>query len=232
LKEKVTYHQDPKRVVYDRDRWDTLRQLRNEADEIRKKLPVTSFVYGSVARGDVHPGSDIDIILFESMPSYMLELDPDLNYLSREIVQATPNALVKAHIHVSHRITITFPLVPMADIERDFYRYSGCIETTKMSGFQRVAGVSKKLVLVEPTEEGHMERSLLDDPHGCTKILGVSHDIIDERVRVLTRRDKVGRTGVFLRADVPEEESFEQRLKAIADSNNVVRRMLKQRGWQ
>ena len=229
MKEKITYHQDPKRVEYDRDRWDTLRQLRNEADEIRKKLPVASYVYGSVARGDVHPGSDIDIILFECIPSYLLELE--LSYLSREIVQATPNALVKAHIHVSHRITITFPLVAMADIENDFYRFSGYIESVKMNGFQRVAGVTKKLILVEPTEEGHVERSLLDDPHGCSKILGVSHDIIEERVRVLTRRDKLGRTGVFLRAGVPEEESFEQKLKAIADSNNIVRRMLKQRGW-
>lgn len=229
MKEKVTYHQDPKRVIYDRDHWSILRRLRDEANEIQRHLPVPSFVYGSVARGDVHAGSDIDIIIFENIPSYQLELN--LRYHSREIVQATPNALIKAHIHVTGRMTITFPLVPMADIERDFYRYSGCVDSSRMGSLDRVPGVSKKLVLVEPTEDGHMERSLLDDTHGCTRILGVSHDIINERVRVLTRRDRVGRTGVFLRADVAEEESFEAKLKSIADSNNIVRRMLKQRGW-
>jgi len=196
---------------------------------MQQRLPVPSYVYGSVARGDVHPGSDIDIILFEPVQSYLLELN--LDYLSREIVQATPNALVKAHIHVSDLLTVTFPLVGMGDMEQDFYRFSGCAGADRIAGLERVPGVSKRLVLVEPTEKGHVERSLLDDPHGCTRLLGVSPDIIQERVRVLTRRDRVGRTGVFLRADVREEESFEGRLKAIADSNNVVRRMLKRRGW-
>lgn len=229
MKEKVTYHQDPKRVIYDRSHWTLLQRLRDETYDIQQQLPCPSFVYGSVARGDVHAGSDIDIILFETIPSYHLELN--LEYHSREIVQATPNALIKAHIHMSDRVTITFPLVAMNDIERDFYRYSGCLASAGIPLGERVPGVSKKLVLVEPNETGHMERSLMDDPHGCTRILGVSHDIIDERVRVLTRRDKVGRTGVFLRSDIPEDDSFEGTLKSIADSNNIVRRMLKQRGW-
>jgi len=230
LKEKVKYHQDPKRIVYQPQRWELLKKLRDEAFHVRQRLPVPSHVYGSVARGDVHPGSDIDIIIFETVPSYRLELELERPFLARELVQATPNALIKGHIHLSERVTVTFPLVPMNDVEMDFYRYSGCISSERMGGLERVAGVSKGLVLVEPTEEGHLERSLLDDPHGCLKLLGVSGDIIQERVRVLTRRDKVGRTGVFLKAELGEEESFEQKLKTIADSNNIVRRFLKQRG--
>ncbi len=230
LKEKVTYHQDPKRVVYDDQHWRLLEKLRAESLELQQRLPCSSVVYGSVARGDVHPGSDIDILIFQDIPSYRLELALDGDYLSREIVQATPNALMKAHIHLSENVTVTFPLAPMTDLEMDFYRFSGCVETGELARGSRVPGVSKRLVLVEPEEDGHRERSLLDDPHGCTRLLGVSPAIIEERVRVLTRRDKVGRTGVFLRATLREEESFEQRLKAIADGNNVVRRMLKQRG--
>lgn len=233
MKEKVTYHQDPKRAVYDQDHWDLLQNLRSEALKVIEDLPFQSYVYGSIARGDVHPGSDIDIILFENIPSYQLELSID--YVSREIVQATPNALIKAHIHVNDRAVITFPMVAMNDIEQDFYRFSGCLDTQRITGRtgdrDRVPGISKRLLLIEPTEDGHIERSLLDDLHGSTKKLGISADIIQERVRVLTRRDKVGRTGVFLKVDVREDESFEQRLQKIADRNNIVRRMLQQRGW-
>ena len=216
--------------MYSDQHWKLLEKLRDEAFEIQRRLCVPSSVYGSVARGDVHQGSDIDIIIFEAAPSYRLELGLDQSPLSREIVQATPNALIKGHIHLSELLTITFPLVPMKDLEMDFYRYSGCLAGTRLEGRERVAGVSKALVLVEPTKEGHLECSLLNDPHSCLKLLGVSGDIIQERVRVLTRRDKVGRTGVFLKAELGEEESFEQKLKTIADSNNIVRRFLKQRG--
>jgi predicted nucleotidyltransferase len=228
LKEKVTYIKEPTKIVYDDGHWDLFHRLRDEAFEFQKKLPTKSYIFGSLARGDVHPKSDIDIVLFETIPSYQVELN--INFQSREIVQATPNALIKAHIHVTHNLTITFPMVNMTDLEMDFYRFSGCYRYDSAEKNKRVPGVSKRLILVEPTSVGHVERSILDAPHESSKILGVSADIIQERIRVLTRRDKVGRTGVFLRADVGEGESFEERLQAIASRNNYVRRMLKRRG--
>ena len=209
--------------------WELFHQLRYEGFKIQQKLPILSYIYCSLARGDVHSKSDIDIILFDAIPSYQVELN--LTYQSREIVQATPNALIKAHIHITSLLTITFPMVNMTEMEIDFYRYSGCVNSDLCNSNGRVPGVSKRLILIEPIEKGHIERSLLDAPHESSKILGVSPDIIQERIRVLTRRDKMGRTGVFLRADVGVDESFEERLQAISSRNNYVRRMLKKRGW-
>lgn len=229
LKEKITYLKDPTKTFYDSEHWDLFHHLRDEAFKIQKRLPIPSYIYGSLARGDVHSKSDIDIILFEILPSYIVELN--LEFLSREIVQATPNAPIKAHIHINDQITITFPLINMMEVEIDFYRFSGCLHSNFSNSNKRVPGVSKRLILIVPFEQGHVERSLLDDPYECSKKLGVSIDIIQERIRVLTRRDKVGRTGVFLREDVGVDESFEERLKAISDRNNYVRRMLKRRGW-
>ncbi|MCK4445124.1 MAG: nucleotidyltransferase domain-containing protein, partial [Thermoplasmata archaeon] len=65
MKEKVVYHQDPKSIVYDSAHWNLLRELRDEGFDISQRLPVPSFIYGSIARGDVHAGSDIDIIMLE-----------------------------------------------------------------------------------------------------------------------------------------------------------------------
>lgn len=229
MKEKIAYLKDPTIITYDEVHWDLFYQLRNEARDIQKLLPFQSYIYGSLARGDVHSGSDIDIVLFENVPSYRVELN--LDYLSREIVQATPNALIKAHIHVTDNLTITFPMVNMTDLEIDFYRYSGCVDSGSGNHYERVPGVSKRLILIEPNEKGHVERSLFNAPLESSKILGVSPDIIQERARVLTRRDRIGRTGVFLREDLETEESFEERLNNISSRNHYVRRMLKRRGW-
>lgn len=41
-----------------------LKKLRNFADRLRKKLPVSKiYLYGSFARGEFHEGSDIDLII-------------------------------------------------------------------------------------------------------------------------------------------------------------------------
>jgi len=45
----------------------------------------------------------------------------------------------------------------------------------------------------------------------------------------LTRRDTIGRTGVFLKLVVPEGASFEEVLKSEAESNPALRRTLRER---
>jgi predicted nucleotidyltransferase len=62
------------------------------------------------------------------------------------------------------------------------------------------------------------------------RTLGLQLDVILERVRVLSRRDAVGRTGVFRSVAVPEGETFEQVLMALADSTPAIRRQLRYRG--
>jgi uncharacterized protein len=229
LKEKVVTICDPHELVYDRKHWDILAELRAVAGEILSRLPAPGFVYGSVARGDVHGGSDIDIVMVDPIPSYQLELclpEP----VSRTIVQATPNSPVRAHIHLDHRTTVTVPLVPLAPKEEGFYTFAGRATVENLDAGRRVPGVNKRLLLIEPTETGHIASGVLDHPTRTARVLGVHTATLDERIRVLTRRDRVGRTGVLLNEELHEGETFESRLRYIADRNSVVRRQLRLRG--
>ena len=78
--------------------------------------------------------------------------------------------------------------------------------------------------MIEPTERGHFESQVIRRESEVARIVGVSPDIVKERVRVLTRRDKIGRTGVFLVEHLSEGEQFEEVLKRIIESNPAVRR--------
>ena len=57
------------------------------------------------------------------------------------------------------------------------------------------------------------------------KILDVSIEIVRERVRVLRRRDQVGRTGVFTLISVGPDEQFEAVLKRLTASKPEMRRL-------
>ena len=59
------------------------------------------------------------------------------------------------------------------------------------------------------------------------RILGVSLNTVLDRVRALLRRDKIGRTGVFIEKVLAPDETFEQAMKKIADKNPAVRRRTK-----
>jgi predicted nucleotidyltransferase len=48
-----------------------------------------------------------------------------------------------------------------------------------------------------------------------------------DRVKALTRRDSVGRTGVFIKKEVSVDETFELALKKLAENNPAVRRRMK-----
>jgi predicted nucleotidyltransferase len=74
-----------------------------------------------------------------------------------------------------------------------------------------------------------MESPIIDRESEVARLLGVSSDIVRERIRVLTRRDAIGRTGVFLRLIVPEGASFEEVVKSEAESNPALRRTLRER---
>jgi len=87
-------------------------------------------------------------------------------------------------------------------------------------------GVNKKLVLIEPVENGHLESPVIGFESVVAEKLGVSVETVLERVRVLSRRDSVGRTGVFLKHVLQPDETFEDAIQELARRNSIVRRAL------
>ncbi|MCK4313733.1 DNA polymerase subunit beta, partial [Candidatus Bathyarchaeota archaeon] len=58
------------------------------------------------------------------------------------------------------------------------------------------------------------------------KLLGISVETVFDRVHALSRRNEVGRTGVFIEKELSFDETFEMLLKKLADQNPAVRRRL------
>lgn len=218
-------------IEYTEDRWNTLRKKRERAREVMESLQsfgIESIVYGSVARGDVNERSDVDIFIPHTIPSYKAEIALDgFEILEKRIVQATPNYAIKGEFVLTDDTTVSFPLVRMRERETDFYKFGGCIGYSGITDDIRVPGVDKRLVLIIPTTKGHREVPLTDmHPSSVARMLGISIEIVTERIRVLTRRREVGRTGIFLCETIPMNECFESALKAIASRNPAVRRRI------
>lgn len=212
-------------VIYEESHWDLLRELRGQAIETMECLREFSpLVYGSLARGDVHKDSDVDIVIPYVIPSCLLEICLEsFSVVERRISQATPWHLIKGVVELVDA-TITFPLVQPTRIEHEFYQFGGFLALEQLFDESRVPGVDKRLVLIDPTETGHQELSVMGREHEVAKRLEVSIDIIAERVKVLQRRDKVGRTGVFLNKILSPDASFEMVLRALTSTNTQLRR--------
>jgi hypothetical protein len=219
-----------KKVVYSPERWSILEGKRKKAIEIMERLEdysIPSIVYGSVARGDTTPHSDVDVFVVKKTPSYLIELALGDLIIQRKIVQATPNYAVKGEISLGHNTAVSFPLVSLKSRELEFYNFGGALSLKDLLQKKRVPGVDKRLMLILPTEEGHEEIPILDlDDVELARILKTGLEIIGERKRVLEKRRETGRTGVFLSVAVPEDESFESYLEKIARRNPVLRKRL------
>lgn len=221
-------------VVYNSSHWKLLERLREKSIEIMDALAfkgIISGIYGSVVRGDVTPKSDIDIIIPYILSSHSIELaltSSGFEIYKRIIAQATPNSTPKAHIFldIEEKMCITFPLATFRTLEREFYKFGGYLEIDALRVDNRVPGCSKRLMLIEPTEQGHMESSIHYREREVARIVGISLDIIRERMRVLKRRKKVGRTGIVLSVHLEQEETFENILRKLAASNPIIRRRL------
>jgi len=223
-------------VVYDRERWRLLERLRARAVEVMeplKSVGVESIVHGSVARGDVNRKSDVDVFIPHPLPSFKVEgalESRGLIPVERVIVMATPFSAIKAHLFLGDGTSVTFPLVALTKVEREFYRFGGEVKLEDVKRMVRVAGVDKRLMLIEPTERGHVEEPIMGREAEVAGRLGIGVEVVMERVRVLTRRDEVGRTGVYLKRKLAPHESFEEVLKALRDEDPAVRRLLTMRG--
>ena len=223
---------DPRETLYEPDHWNCLRILRETALTIVHRLEsvgLTPYVYGSVARGDTSKSSDIDIVVLHPVSSYRIELALGPSQ-KRELVQATPSMVLKGHIHLPENTVVTFPLFKLRPREEDFYRWGGLIDSKGLKINKRVPGVDKRLILIEPTNNGHIEQTVIGHEQEVAKKLNVSIGIARERVRVLTRRDNIGRTGVYLTRVLNEDESFEEVAKALQDSDPALRRTIQRRG--
>ena len=222
---------------YSPSHWKLFKTLRRDALGILEGLgtwKASAIVHGSLARGDVDEKSDIDILLPADVSTQLVEAGLEaagFEALARELAQATPVHSPKAHIYLDpeQKKAITIPLAPLRKLELEFYTFGGMVTWQDLQDQIRRPGCTKKLTLIEPTEEGHVESSILGREPEVARLLGISVDIVRERVRVLTRRDSIGRTGVFLKLPVSEGVSFEEALRAESKVNPAVRRTLRER---
>jgi predicted nucleotidyltransferase len=230
---KPTKRGDYKEVTYSSARWMQLKALREKAVSIMTALQafhLQSTVHGSVARGDVKEGSDVDVFIAELQNSFLVETALQQAHVpinARRIVQATPNYAMKAHIEVDEATTVTFPLMGMRRVEREFYRFGGESNLTQLKADLRVIGVDKRLMLIEPTKRGHVESSVIGKEEFAARLLDVSAETVLDRVHTLLRRDTVGRTGVFVKKELLPNETFELAMKKLVEANPAVRRRIK-----
>lgn len=220
-------------VIYDKKRWKLLRELRSktvQTMEILEKFHLRSIVHGSIARGDVSETSDIDIFLPDPPSSFIIETSLERSGVPvnrRIVVQATPLYAVKGYIEIDKQRCISFPLAKLRPVEKDFYKFGGEASLSMLRKDVRVPGVDKRLMLIEPTSEGHVESAVVGREEVVANLLGVSLNTVLDRVHALLRRDEVGRTGVFIERELSPDETFELVLKKLADQNPAVRRRLK-----
>jgi predicted nucleotidyltransferase len=189
-----------------------------------------STVHGSMARGDVSKKSDVDVFLSSQPSSFLVETALEkagIPINRRLIVQATPTYAMKAYIEIDEKTSVSFPLMKMRKVEREFYRFGGEVTLENLREKARVCGVDKRLMLIEPTKKGHRESTIVGREEQVAKLLGISVETVFDRVHALLRRDEVGRTGVFIEEEVSSSETFEMVLKRFADQNPAVRRRLR-----
>lgn len=220
-------------VIYDNKHWKVLRQLRTKAIDIMEILEgchLRSIVHGSISRGDVSKTSDIDVFLPDPPSSFVIETlleKSGFRSYNRTVVQATPIYALKGHIELDSQTSLSFPLVKLRPVEKEFYRFGGEASFSMLIEDRRVLGVDKRLMLIEPTSDGHVETAVVGQEEAVANRLGVSLNTVLDRVRALIRRDEIGRTGVFIEKELATDETFEQALKKLSDQNPAVRRRAK-----
>ncbi len=230
-KEKILRDHNEK-IIYSKDEWNLLKEKRNHAINLLDmfvKEGFNPFIHGSIARGDVHEYSDIDIIFFQQIPSFQIELILDKkgfqNYF-REIIMATPLDSIKLYIHLSELESITLPLSKFEKKSIEFYNFGGKIDMHQLKLDERVTGIDKRLVLIKPNSQGHEEISIIGNEVNAAKEVEISIDTLNERKKVLLRREKYGRTGVFLKRSLQINETTEEVLKKMANRKSIIRKKI------
>jgi len=223
-------------VDYSEKHWKTLEKLRSETAMMMEPLVdahVYCIVYGSIARGDISETSDIDVYLPTPPSHTIIEATLEshgIKWNRREIVQATPSYAAKAYIYLDDLKSYSFPLVPLRPSEEDFTGFAGRINHDQLEKKARVPGVNKELILIEPNDQGHNETPIRGIEGIVAKKLGVDTRIVYQRQRTLERREKVGRTGVYIKRDLSPDESFGAIFNELARNDSAIRRRLRKKG--
>jgi len=104
-----------------------------------------ALAYGSVARGDVGEGSDIDVFVPKPPSPTVLEAlieRAGIPITHREIVQATPTYAAKGYAYVEENKGYSFPLVDLRTVEREFYSFAGSVTLGQIEGGETSASCS------------------------------------------------------------------------------------------
>ena len=219
-------------VEYTDAHWELLRRKREKARRMMERVLRLGmkevYVYGSVARGDVRPESDMDVVVLD--PDVLkLDLLEDVDH--KIIVQATPRSTPKAYLSFDPEETevITFPLAKLTRDELEFFSFGGKLSYEGLIKNMRVPGVNKDLFLIIPTEKGHIEMPLKGNEDLASKYLGISIDTILQREKLLTRREEMGRTGIFLKHVISGTDSVLEAVRTLYKSNKFFRRVMDER---
>ncbi|MHA1319511.1 MAG: nucleotidyltransferase domain-containing protein [Promethearchaeota archaeon] len=222
-------------VIYSENHLKLLQQKRERSKtllEMFVKEGLNPFIYGSIARGDIHNDSDIDMVLIQLIAPYQIEIILEKNGFNnyfREIIMATPADTLKLYIYLNELESITIPLSKFNKKSSEFYDFGGKVNLNQIINRIRVPGINKKLVLIQPTSDGHEEYSIIGNENLAAKQLSVSINLINERKRVLLRREKFGKTGVFLKRSIGVGETTELVLKKLSNKHTIVRKKLLKR---
>ncbi len=196
---------------------------------------VNLVVHGSVARGDVDEDSDVDVALLSPAPVGMVQLCLErrgFSVSSLVLVQPTPIHSPKVYIYLDpfEEQVVTVPLVELEPVEKEFYRFSGCLTIDQLAKDRRVPGVNKELMLIEPTPRGHIEIPVIGNEGYVAKKLGVSLTVVLDRVRALTRRREEGHTGLFIEIEIPVGKSVEEVVEELCRENRLFRQRVSRYG--
>lgn len=228
-----------KEVIYSYEQWALLEDKRAKGLRIVEALERCGFtlpiLHGSVARGDVSRDSDVDVALLHPYPVGMVKLcleERGLTVYDIRIVQPTPKHTPKVYIYLdsSEEKTVSVPLAQLDKLEVEYYKFSGYITKDGILTRTRVKGVNKRLMLIIPTDRGHIEIPVVGNEGYISRALGVSIDVVLDRVEALTRRVEEGHTGLFIEASVPLFEEVENYIKKLCRENAIFRRAVAKHG--
>lgn len=221
-------------IEYKKNDWELLNNKRLQALKLLNIFFVEGFnpyIFGSLARGDVHIDSDIDIVFLQRISSFLIEhvlFKNGYDNYFREIIMATPRDTIKLYIYLSELESITIPISPFDKKSLEFYSFGGKINQNQLKSKIRVPGIDKRLVLINPTNNGHEESSIIGNEHNVAKEINIDIETIIERRNVLLRREQYGRTGVFIKRPLKPDESTEDVLKILARKKTIIRKKLRE----
>ncbi len=214
-----------KEVRYSDERWKLLEELRKKARrvvETLSNLGLEGWVHGSVARGDVRKGSDVDVFVPQPVSPHTVDaLVESAPYEVLKVVATlpTPRDCVRVKVKMEGDVEVTVPVTTPSDRELEFYDFSGKLTPEALDRDERVPGVNKQLRMIEPRPWGHVEYSILGREGEVASKLGISVQLVNERIKALTRRDKVGVQGVHAKVEGRPGEPTVELLRRLARSN-------------